>query len=225
MIDFPASPTNGQKFNAAGLTWVWDGAKWTVASGLIGGVTIGDTPPASPVAGALWWDSVGGQLYVFYNDGNSSQWAPTTNQIGNGGVTDGSNAPAGVVGEVLSAIVTTPVSIPTATNVNVATLPLTAGDWDVQGEIWFTLAGATYTGASLAANISTTSAVAPVAPTVSGSRGVVYATFATGQVPAVQLKPCRLSFASAASAYLIASAGFSVGSCTAVGVIWARRAR
>lgn len=33
MIDFPASPTIGQQFTAAGVTWVWDGTKWA-ASGL-----------------------------------------------------------------------------------------------------------------------------------------------------------------------------------------------
>ena len=33
MIDFPNSPTVGQQFTAAGVTWVWDGTKWT-ASGL-----------------------------------------------------------------------------------------------------------------------------------------------------------------------------------------------
>ena len=31
MIDFPASPTTGQQFNAAGVTWTWDGTKWTGA--------------------------------------------------------------------------------------------------------------------------------------------------------------------------------------------------
>ena len=41
MIDFPASPTPGQRFTAAGATWIWDGAKWlpeglapTVAPGI-----------------------------------------------------------------------------------------------------------------------------------------------------------------------------------------------
>jgi Chaperone of endosialidase len=32
-LDFPASPTVGQQFTAAGVTWVWDGTKWA-ASGL-----------------------------------------------------------------------------------------------------------------------------------------------------------------------------------------------
>ena len=31
MIDFPASPTLGQQFTAAGVTWTWDGAKWLPA--------------------------------------------------------------------------------------------------------------------------------------------------------------------------------------------------
>ena len=35
--------------------------------------------PASPQVGQLWWDSVGGQLYVWYNDGNSSQWVIAVN--------------------------------------------------------------------------------------------------------------------------------------------------
>src|SRR5580698_1592117 len=31
MIDFPASPTVGQQFTAANVTWTWDGTKWTAA--------------------------------------------------------------------------------------------------------------------------------------------------------------------------------------------------
>ena len=37
-------------------------------------VTISDTPPPSPTAGNLWWESDTGNLYIYYNDGNSSQW-------------------------------------------------------------------------------------------------------------------------------------------------------
>ncbi len=33
MIDFPASPTIGQQFSAAGVVWTWDGTKW-LPSGL-----------------------------------------------------------------------------------------------------------------------------------------------------------------------------------------------
>jgi hypothetical protein len=39
-----------------------------------GGVVISDTPPASPTAGMLWWQSNTGLFFLYYNDGNSSQW-------------------------------------------------------------------------------------------------------------------------------------------------------
>ena len=53
------------------------------------GTVVSDTAPASPQVGALWWDSVGGQLYVWFNDGNSSQWVPASN----GGGATGSTTP------------------------------------------------------------------------------------------------------------------------------------
>lgn len=46
------------------------------AAGGSASISIGDTPPVSPSAGALWWNSVLGALFIYYNDGNSSQWVP-----------------------------------------------------------------------------------------------------------------------------------------------------
>ena len=43
------------------------------------GVTVSDTPPANPLVGQEWFDSVSGQLYVWYDDGNSSQWVIAVN--------------------------------------------------------------------------------------------------------------------------------------------------
>jgi hypothetical protein len=51
-----------------------------------GTTTIAPTPPASPAVGSLWWDSNGGNLYINYNDGNSTQWVPTTNTAATTGV-------------------------------------------------------------------------------------------------------------------------------------------
>jgi hypothetical protein len=50
-------------------------------------VTISDTPPPSPTAGDLWWNSAEGQLYIYYNDGNSTQWVAitTSESVGSGG--------------------------------------------------------------------------------------------------------------------------------------------
>jgi hypothetical protein len=43
-------------------------------------VFIGDTPPATPKPGVAWWDSVGGQLYLWFVDPSGpGQWVPATN--------------------------------------------------------------------------------------------------------------------------------------------------
>src|SRR5215467_14368925 len=42
-------------------------------------ITVSDTPPAIPANNQLWWDSVNGQLYLWYNDGSSTQWVNATN--------------------------------------------------------------------------------------------------------------------------------------------------
>jgi hypothetical protein len=42
-------------------------------------VSVSATAPSSPVVGQLWWDTVGGQLYIWFNDGTSSQWVIAVN--------------------------------------------------------------------------------------------------------------------------------------------------
>ena len=41
---------------------------------LVNTANISDTAPGSPVNGQLWWNSADGNLYIYYNDGSSSQW-------------------------------------------------------------------------------------------------------------------------------------------------------
>lgn len=41
-------------------------------------VTISVDPPATPKVGSLWWESDSGNLYIYYNDGDSSQWVIAT---------------------------------------------------------------------------------------------------------------------------------------------------
>lgn len=45
-------------------------------------ISIGDVPPLVAKPGDLWFESVHGQLYVYYNDGNSLQWVVAINQAG-----------------------------------------------------------------------------------------------------------------------------------------------
>ena len=73
-FDFPSSPAEGQVFTApGGPSYVFNSPVWkAVGQGQI--AIISDTPPASPANGALWYESDSGVLYIWYNDGNSSQW-------------------------------------------------------------------------------------------------------------------------------------------------------
>ncbi len=126
-IDFPASPVDGQVFNAPnGVTYQWNATMtaWVtvplnvslfaplaspaftgtptaptaapgtnstqlattafVAAAVAAGasIAVGPTPPVSPNPNQLWWNDdgtpLGGQLYIYYNDGNTSQWVPAT---------------------------------------------------------------------------------------------------------------------------------------------------
>jgi hypothetical protein len=93
-LDFPNSPVPGQVFGG----WRWDGQKWVMigsGGGAVGPpVTVSPTPPANPQPGWLWWDTVGGQLYVWFNDGTTGQWVIANSGGGAASVTVGGVAPA-----------------------------------------------------------------------------------------------------------------------------------
>lgn len=204
------------------------------------GTVISDTAPASPQVGALWWDSVGGQLYLWYNDGNSSQWVIANNALPGPqgpigatgaagpnmlpmGVTDGSNAAAGQIGEYLSAQ-GGPSSLTSNTALNVASISLPAGDWDVQGEVWFSIGtgGAT----SVDATCFTGSASFPAGVQAAASRVSIVAAITANASPVVlSLRTCRVNITTSVTMYLVAKAIFPSGSNTCTGLIWARRAR
>jgi len=75
-LDFPSSPTVGQVFTSGGLTYIWNGYAWEGGGSIAlpSVAVVSDTPPASPVPGALWWESDSGLLFVNYSDGTSTQW-------------------------------------------------------------------------------------------------------------------------------------------------------
>jgi hypothetical protein len=85
MINYPDSPTTGQIFTLAGESWKWDGVKWvtisTTVPQYVATCQIGAAPPATPLVGDLWWDNVGGQLYLWYDDGTSKQWVVANNPM------------------------------------------------------------------------------------------------------------------------------------------------
>lgn len=77
-LNFPNSPTDGQIYSdtQTGNRWVWDNANtcWKSTSTYAQTVTVSSTQPGSPTVGQLWWSQDYGRLFVYYNDGNSTQW-------------------------------------------------------------------------------------------------------------------------------------------------------
>jgi len=76
----PAQTDNSGKF----LTTDGTDTSWATVSD---GVYISDTSPASPSAGDLWMNSSNLNVYIYYNDGSSSQWVDVSTSTGGGGIT------------------------------------------------------------------------------------------------------------------------------------------
>lgn len=132
------------------------------------------------------------------------------------------SANSGVVGEIISAIlpVGTPVSMTTATPINIRSVSLTAGDWDVQGQINFTETTSTVTARS--AGISSTTGTLPT----DGSEAYcgVQSTL-TSELNSITLSRKRISLGTTTTIFLVGSATFSAGTCGGFGVLTARRVR
>ena len=83
-INFPDSPSNGDTHTANGVVYTYNSTStlWDTISGGAGGssVTVSDTAPASPSDGDMWYNSLDLNLYVYYNDGSSSQWVQSAPQ-------------------------------------------------------------------------------------------------------------------------------------------------
>lgn len=93
-LNFPNSPSNGDTATVGGISYTYNSSKnaWAPNTPTILGfdsdqvktiitenttsasVSISDSAPSSPSAGDLWFDSTVGVLYIYYSDGDSSQW-------------------------------------------------------------------------------------------------------------------------------------------------------
>lgn len=141
------------------------------------------------------------------------------------GTTTNDNAAAGHVGEYISSTVLagSAVSLTTATPQNVTSISLTAGDWNVWGNVTHAPNSATSVAAVYGA-INTTSGTFPTSMAV----GAYFAENFTPLTSYGSTKPTgmtRLSLASTTTVYLIAQAIFSINTMSAYGFIGARRVR
>lgn len=132
------------------------------------------------------------------------------------------NAAAGSVGEIIESSGSA-ISISNATATNITFLSLTAGDWDVWGNIGFNPAGTTAITGLIAALNTVTSAL-PSYPN-NGAVQQIFGPFTTGTAQVISAGFRRYSLASTTTIYLISYANFSVSTMTSYGYIGARRVR
>jgi hypothetical protein len=140
------------------------------------------------------------------------------------GTTTNDNAAAGILGEhASSGVVPTTVSLTTATPVDLHSVSLAAGDYDIQGIGTFQTA-ATTSVSQVIAGISTTSATLGADGTYARS---TFTAFVPGAIEHTdQVTPVtRLSLAATTTVYLVGQSTFSISTQTAGGVIRWRRVR
>jgi hypothetical protein len=139
------------------------------------------------------------------------------------GTTTNNNANVGSVGEVAASVVTSPgSSIANNTASNITSISLTAGDWDVWGNIYLVPAGSTVV-TQQRGTITTTSATIGTY----GDPGSFLSpiTLPAGNALTESIGPVRLSLASTTTVYLVQQTTFTTSTCTAFGQISARRRR
>lgn len=143
------------------------------------------------------------------------------------GVSTNSSVSAGYVGEYVSSSISgSPVSISTNTSTDLTSISLTAGDWDVWGNINF-LSDTNTVVKSVNGWISSTSATLPATGTTIarqdyGSTGIVN-ILSGGVQCGMAIAPQRFSLASTTTIYISGYAIFTTSTLTMTGFIAARR--
>lgn len=136
------------------------------------------------------------------------------------GVTNGSNAAAGIVGECLESQVTlSSISLASGVYTAVRSITLTAGDWDVSGVVHFTVNGITSTSACFAGLFNSVAVI-----TTDSRFWAVSTAFASASYTSATIPPVRVSLSSSETWYINAVCTFT-GTVTVGGAIHARRVR
>ena len=248
----PASPSPGDMWwnTSDNEMSVYDGTNWVamVATPTAGSITyVQATAPTGTIAtGALWFNTSSNELMIW--DGSAWQEAqgiagpqgppgPTGATGPQGlpgsqvpGVTDGSNAAAGYVGEFVN--ISMPSGIPlTSETVNrsVMSMALTPGDWDVSGNVEFAgdgqatllynVWGAMGTAAQLAGTMDTWPEQSTFSWFLPNFQNVTTVT------QEATIGPMRVSTAVPVTIFLACGANFDSGGAGVWGAMWARRMR
>ncbi len=141
------------------------------------------------------------------------------------GTNTNDSAAAGNVGEFVSGTVASgsAVGLTSATGANVTSISLTAGDWDVSGNIIFIPAATTSITALFASSSSTSATVAADYYRFDDQRAA-YVPAGGGRIGS-PIPTQRFSLSGTTTIYLVAQANFTVSTLSAYGFISARRVR
>lgn len=180
---------------------------------------------SSTDAGVMSWvantagavnSGVAGQLAYYDTTGSVVSGGQLDNVLG----TDtNDDAPAGYVGEFVSSVIAASGAISLTDNVdtNVTSISLTAGDWEVYGNVFFTQSA---TGNVVYGWSSATSATLPDISLIAGTLSDL-----SGSLVGVTIPTRRFSLASTTTIYLSVRSSFSSGTSNVCGGIYARRVR
>ena len=72
-LQFPSSPSNNDVYE----NYIYNstaGAWQKLPGNAFADAAVSDTPPVNPNNGDLWLNSADAKMYIYYNDGDSSQW-------------------------------------------------------------------------------------------------------------------------------------------------------
>jgi hypothetical protein len=202
--------------------WAAQGFAATLSSNqALSGVLLraNDAPAgASPATYQLAADTAGELQTRLIASGSGAAGSWTT-VGGREGVTDGSDAPAGVIGEYVSA--PSSGSLANGVTTTIGAMSLSAGDWDVEGLIQFSFSG--ILGQDVVVGVSTVPGSFPALGET--GRAQLNTAANTLNIVALPTGAMRVSVATPINVYLVGLAVFSSGTCSALGFMRARRMR
>lgn len=179
----------------------------TITGGTIDGAVIGGTTPAA------------GSFTTLSSTGN---FTPSqTNGIV--GTTTNNNANTGSVGEYVTNTATT-VAISNSTATNVTSISLTAGDWDVTGQLQSNPAGTT-TQSDVVTGISMTSGAFATLASGFNNQNSLPVNVAAGIAVNISAPITRISLSATTTVFLIGFVSYATSTLTVDGFIRARRVR
>jgi hypothetical protein len=220
---FPPSSTNNLALTSAGtgsdLVWESAGQLLNSISTTQGAITYfgpsGQWTALTPGAA--------GSLLQSGGAGANPSWS-TLGQIA--GTATNDSASAGNIGEYFSSTVASgsAVALTSNTSLTVTSISLTAGDWDVSADIAFVIAGTTVVFELVAGVALVPNNVNLLTPGNFTSIPYPATTVANGRA-SIPVAPIRYSLSATTTIYVSAQASFATSTCSAYGILRARRVR